>query len=371
MAVRYSLGNYHSIADAASMTLPDGDWTWLTIIRPGTDITAGQDIISSGVWGAANTFNIFISGGNIGAKYNDVAVDPSVSAVANEWTALMAVRRAGNFELHAVPMGSTTVRSDVLGSIAPGTSDGLGYHFGRRQDNGDAPFLGDMSDAILIKGVALTTTNLTDIANSTPMDSTTWWASREFHGIFSTAASELDNTGNHTITKTGSPTSVADPSQLVRFSGQTVIIVQTTEADTSQPVTAIKPIKATVAQVAETDTSQAVSAIKPIKATITQVFETDISQQITAQIANVVNITQVLEADTSQQVTPVKPINALIAQVAEIDQSQGLSAGKTNQITQVFETDISQALTAKVANAIIIGQVSEVDTSQLITPIKP
>ena len=128
----------------------------------------------------------------------------------------MVRRSGGNVSIHSVPMGSSSVTSSGTASMSA-ASNGLAFHFGRRQDTGANPFLGSMSDAIFIPGVALSTTDLSDIATGTAMDSTGWWSSREFHGIFSTAASELDNTGNHTITKSGTPPFLADPTQLVRF----------------------------------------------------------------------------------------------------------------------------------------------------------
>lgn len=216
MAVTYSSGNYHSIADAAGMSLPNGDWTWVTVIRPGSDITTGQDIISNREWGTANSFNLYIVSSTFAVQIDAGSINVDVSVSANTWIAAMVRRSGGNVSIHSVPMGGSSVTSSGTASMSA-ASDGLAFHFGRRQDTGANPFLGSMSDAIFIPGVALSTTDLSDIATGTAMDSTGWWSSREFHGIFSTAASELDNTGNHTITKGGTPPFLADPAQLVRF----------------------------------------------------------------------------------------------------------------------------------------------------------
>ena len=197
MAVTYSSGNYHSIADAAGMSLPNGDWSLVTIIRPGSDITTGQDIISNREWGTANSFNLYIVSSTFAVQIDAGSINVDVSVSANTWIAAMVRRSGGNVSIHSVPMGSSSVTSSGTASMSA-ASNGLAFHFGRRQDTGANPFLGSMSDAIFIPGVALSTTDLSDIATGTAMDSTGWWSSREFHGIFSTAASELDNTGNHT-----------------------------------------------------------------------------------------------------------------------------------------------------------------------------
>lgn len=216
MAVTYSSGsNYHSIADDAGMTLPNGDWSLITIIRPGSDVTSGQDIISNRQWGTANSFNLYITSGFLATQIDAGAINVDISVSANTWIVAMVRRSGGNVSIHSVPMGSTSLTSSGTAAMSA-ASDGLGFHFGTRQDNNDNQFEGSMSDAIFIPGTAVPTSDLQDIATSTPLDSFSWWGSREFHGIFSTVSSESDNTGNHTITKTGTPPFIADPTQLVR-----------------------------------------------------------------------------------------------------------------------------------------------------------
>jgi len=217
MAVTYSSGNYHSIADTAGMTLPDGDWTWLGVIQPGSDITTGQDIFSNGVWGTGSTFNFYITGGSIAVQIASGSLNQDLTVTASDWVAIMIKRDSGTLTIHKCLMGSSSVTSSAGVAITGSFNTAGGFHFGRRQDTGANPFLGDVSDGIFIPGVALSTTDLSDLATGTAMDSTSWWASREFHGIFSTASTENDQTDTHLITKSGTPPEVSDPAELVRF----------------------------------------------------------------------------------------------------------------------------------------------------------
>ncbi len=216
----YTGSIYYSIPDAAGMTLPNGDWTWIYTVRTGASI-AVQDITMNGVYQAANTLNLYTStiGGDAfrlnlsGLHGTDDTVGPIST---NTWYVVTITRDSGQLDLRMVPFGSTSVTTGTGLSISAAYDSTAGYLFGIGEDL-SFPFGGGMGDAIFIPGVALSDTDMSDIATGTAMDSTAWWASREFHLIMSDGT---DHTGNHTVTTQGSPSALADPVQLVRFTNQ-------------------------------------------------------------------------------------------------------------------------------------------------------
>lgn len=224
MAITYStVGNYHSVPDSPGLTIPNSDWLWLTIVRP-TNVTPGQDLISTGQYGIANTFNIYVFGGDFGLKVNGLSDANVTSAVNNQWTLVACERSGTSANIRTIPMGGSTVTTGGVETVNEASNSTTGLFVGRRGDTGANPFQGAVSDAIFIPGGSISNAEMIALANGTAMDTQGWWASREIHIIPSVAASESDNTGNHTVSKTGTPPFIADSLDLVRFSSTPILI---------------------------------------------------------------------------------------------------------------------------------------------------
>ena len=216
MAVEYSLNNYHSTPDHADLSLPDGDWFWAVIARPNVD-TFGQDILSTGEWGVAGTYNFYQFEDVFGFKYATSATQEISTVSPTDWVLLVAQRSSGNVTLRSVPMGGSTVTASagvsVSGSINP--SDPL--MIGRRSDSGAAPFLGAVSDAFFVPGSTISNSDMQNIADgTTAIDQFSWYGNAVFWAIPETSTN-TDHIGSKTLTVNGTVSTASDPVDLVRF----------------------------------------------------------------------------------------------------------------------------------------------------------
>ena len=216
-AAQYSSGNYHSIPDAAGMTLPNNDWTWLVTVRTGSNVTTGQDLIINGVYQAANVFDLYIASSTFGVDINNLGTDEFVSCSANTWYVVAVTRSSGTFTVRAIPFGSGTVSESSGTAISSAYDSSSGYHFGS-DDAESFPLLGGaIGDALFVPGTAISDADLISIAqDNDALNSFSWYSSREFHLI---AYLDTDDTGNHTVSETGTTTIIAGPSGFVREGG--------------------------------------------------------------------------------------------------------------------------------------------------------
>ena len=256
----FSASVYYSIPDAAGMTLPNGDWTWVHILRTPAVLDV-QDITANGAYQATNTLNIYIgNGGNLRLDLSALnSPDDSVALSINTWYVVTVTRGSGQLNLRVVPFGSTSVSTGTGVAISAAYNSATGYVFGIANDLA-LPFDGGMADSIFIPGVALSDADMGDIATGTAMNSTGWWASREFHLIMSNGT---DHTGNHTVTVHGSPSALADPVQLVRFgTGETIVQVGlATETDSAFGIASATTVQVGLAT--ETDSAFGIGVITP------------------------------------------------------------------------------------------------------------
>lgn len=356
MAVVYSSGNYHSVsADHADFTLPNGDWSIITIARPDT-ASGGQDIVSTGEWGTSTTYNLYQFDTVFGFKYEALAAEEIVTVSAGNWVLLVAQRSGGTVTLRSVPMGSTTVTSSGGVSASNSVNPSVTLHMGRRGDNGDAPFIGALSDVIIVPGQTISNADMQAIATGTAIDSFGWYASRVFWNIAGTST-QLDETGDHTINVTGTLTSTSDHASLVRFGDITETITQVTEVDTAQAFTEKKA--KSVGQVTELDIPQAVTKLK--KYSVGQVTELDIPQAVLVLQQRFIERVDEIDLSGVMRRNPLP-----VGTVTELNIAQTVAKIKTYSVGQVTELDIPQAVTARKS----IVRVSEIDTSQAFTSKK-
>lgn len=346
----FSSTKYHSVADHADFTLPNGNWFQLLICRP-DDVTGGEDICSNGEYDTSNSLNYYINGNDFGLKVNSVSDQNVSNATTGNWFLLCAQRSGTTLTLRSVPMGSTTVGNSGAGAtLNTAVNSGNSTYIGRRRDNGDAPFNGAVSDWLIVPGKTISNSDLQAIATGTAIDSFAWYSSATFWAILENSTN-TDHIGGKTITENGALSSAIDSTDLVRFGA--VEIGQISESNTVFGFNVLKARQ--INQVIESDTAQSVSPI--IAASTGLVTETNLAQAFSGHKQAV--IAQIIESDIAQSVNPIKPVS--IAQVSETDAAQEMFTGTDVPISQVFETDIAQQVTPE---RILIGQVTETDQVQ-------
>lgn len=162
--------------------------------------------------------------------------------------------------------------------------------------------------------------------------------------------------------------------------GITEDVNQTTETDTSQPITKRK--SKTTGQNTETDTPQAIAAarryptglnsevdsaqpIAHIKIhAVAQNIEADSALAIAA--GRLYPVGQNTETDSAQPITPRKVIT--LGQVAESNLSQPITARKILLVLQASETDEAGEITH--FTGLLVQQVEETDIAQALFPLK-
>lgn len=170
MSVNFGSTNssrYYSVPDNADFTLPDGDWTWVCVVKPQAT-TEPKYIVSTGTINTTNSFNLLrASSTNVGlVAYNTNADLVTASAIpVNAWSVVYASRRSGQLFVGWKPAGGGT-GSESSGQAISGTSDGTALILGGRTDlNTARMWFGSISWIALLKGKGLTATEVNDLAS--------------------------------------------------------------------------------------------------------------------------------------------------------------------------------------------------------------
>lgn len=173
MSVNFGSTNssrYYSVPDNADFTLPDGDWTWVGVVKHSSDGTNSGYLVSTNNFGAVDSFNMFINSTTtkFGFVYNTGTIRESPVEVAiNSWVVVYVTRRSGNLYVGWKPQGGGT-GSESPGFAVSGTSDGNTLILGGRADfNVDRMWKGAISWLAFIPGVGLTATQINNLAAGT------------------------------------------------------------------------------------------------------------------------------------------------------------------------------------------------------------
>ena len=344
----FSSANYHSVADHADFTHPNGDWTELLILRA-DNVTGTKVPLSNGAGYSANTRQIYQFGNTFEIVVNG-SDGSSATISASTWYLVCAKRDSGNVSIRVVEMGTTTVTAGSTFTLSAASNPTGENYVGRANDGTANPFEGDISDWLFIPGEAISDADLQDIATGTAIDSFAWYSSAVFWAILENATN-TDHIGGKTITENGTLTSATDPVDLVRFGA--IEIGQVTESDTVLGFTVLKT--ASILQVTESDTAQSANAV--ISANVGLVSETDAAQAVFGRKLESIGL--VTELDQAQSASPI--LSAAIGLTSETDESFQMSTGADVPISLVTETDSAQSVKPE---RTLIGQGSETNQAQ-------
>ena len=222
MAVNFGNTNtsrYYTVPDHADFTLPDGDWTWVAVVRPQAGANPSY-LISTNAFGVADSFNVFISGGDGLASfgYNTSAgFSATVAPTVNQYCVLYVTRRSGIAYVGWKPAGGGA-GDEYSGLAVSGTSNGTSLILGGRSDLDTARmFNGSVSWAAFIPGKGLTATEANDLATgstilmSSPYAGSVrnlWWLQS------STPTTVTDSVNSRIATKVGAGYSANDTDPL-------------------------------------------------------------------------------------------------------------------------------------------------------------
>ena len=298
--------------------------------------------------------------GVFGLDINNLGSDETVSCSTSTWYVLAVTRSSGTFTVRAIPFGSGTVSSSSGTAISTAIDSSTGYFFGTGSDL-NFPLVGGaaIGDALFLPGEAVSNADLISIAqNSSPLEDFAWFSSREFHLIASEAA---DNTGNHTVSTTGSPVIIPGPPGFIRFTLTiTVEAGQSSETNTSQAFNWSKVLD--IAQSSETDTSQAVGALKLYS--LGQSTEADTASEFIADTSTKL-LLQSQENDSADVFDKSKLLST--GQSSETDSANTFAAEHVVNLIQSSETDVAN--TFIFVKFLAIGSTAETDTAVNVTRI--
>lgn len=199
---------YYSVPDHADFTLPNTDWTWLTLCYPQNSAST-KYVISTGSFGAANSFNLYAynSTNPVGwACRVGSLTEAAVSGVVemNRWQWVYATRRTANYYVGFAPIGGVATESSGLG-ITGILDSTTGPNIGRRSDGtSDRYWNGRIGQVVFIPGSSLTPELAAELAGGASLLSMPFARNIKFLFHGRTASATIANlVSGHVATRQG------------------------------------------------------------------------------------------------------------------------------------------------------------------------
>lgn len=213
MAIDLGSGNttrYHSVPDHADFSLPNWDWAWVTLCYP-QDSAATKYIVSTGGFGLANSFNLFLynSASPVGwAARVDSLTETNIPGVpsVNTWYWVYATRRSSNYYVGAVPVGGTSASESTGVPISISYNSTTGPNIGRRSDGtADRHWKGRWGQVAFISGASITAAQAVELAGGAPLLSMPFAPTIKalWHGKNANDSTLVDIVGGHVATRQG------------------------------------------------------------------------------------------------------------------------------------------------------------------------
>jgi len=165
-------GRYHTLSDHADFTLPDSNWTWLALVQRNGASAVANYMLSTGDWGDANSFNLYVYGdgtGGVGVKVSTFTEawlsGSSYSLTLDKWYWLYAVRRGGLLYGGQIQVGGSSVDETGGFSISGSQNSTIGPRIGYRALGLIRPWNGRWGEVAFIQGTGLTAAQMVEIAN--------------------------------------------------------------------------------------------------------------------------------------------------------------------------------------------------------------
>lgn len=200
---------YHSVPDHADFTLPNGDWAWIALVYPQSAADT-KYIISTGSFGAANSFNLFLnntaSPDGWGCRVDALtAVTIAGVPALDTWYWVYGTRRSGSYYVGAAALGGTGSESAGV-AISASYNSATGPNLGRRADAEPTRYWkGRWGQAAFISGSSITSTQATELAKGASLLSMPFASNNKalWHGQSSSGATLVDIINGRVATKQG------------------------------------------------------------------------------------------------------------------------------------------------------------------------
>lgn len=211
--------DYYLITDDTALSLADEDWCigiWTRV-----DVSTGsnfQYLISTGNFGATNSFNFFLSDASQSipdvwsffmddSAANSIRLDSASTPGADGKDRLIIVQRntgTSLFEMFFCEFGQTATSQDTISDVGMGTSDGGAWNIGRRADGNTDRFYDSIAAEFFMGKFILTTDEITALGRGVPI-----WALGKTPTVYLPMAeaghSQIDLFGTHDGAENGAP----------------------------------------------------------------------------------------------------------------------------------------------------------------------
>lgn len=201
---------YWSVPDSAGLTLPNSDWSWLTLIYP-QDAVSTKYIISKGLYFDINSFNLIVYSSDTGwGLSTQVHVLDGViftsTLPANQWYWAYATRRSGVLKLGYCPVGSSSVSEIGNVAISAEYNSSSPLEIGRRSDGEPTRYWqGRYSKAIFTPGYSVSKDEIAALCKGVLPEDMELSSFIRFYADFEHANKSVivDRTGRYALTRNG------------------------------------------------------------------------------------------------------------------------------------------------------------------------
>jgi len=173
MAISFDETNdYYSLADSASLTLPNSDWCIGTWTRVGDNTgSLFQYLLSNNGFGAANSLNFYLSESTEPTnpdkwtlRFQTLSIISSSAPGADGKDRLIVLQRAGStVEMFFCEAGATAASQGT--TTSPGAIDGGVWNIGRRVDGNADRYYGSIAGEFFKGDFSLTAEQVTALGN--------------------------------------------------------------------------------------------------------------------------------------------------------------------------------------------------------------
>ena len=216
-----NISRYYSVPDSAGLSLPNKDWTWLTLIRPTQTPTEVTYIISKGAYFEDQSFNLYLyPGSGLVCQVSMLGSVLSGSTLPNDkWYWAYATRRSSVLKVGYCEVGTSLSFETGSESIVNEYNSTSALNIGRRSDGDIGRYWqGRYSDTLFINGYSLTQSDVRALALGNRIEDMSFYDHVVFHAEFSSASKSylVDKTGRYALTRNGTGWGPAEKSPTSR-----------------------------------------------------------------------------------------------------------------------------------------------------------
>lgn len=201
----------HSIAGAASLYLPNFNWSLFVIHNMNSTASFPYFFSYGGNYGAAGSIQMYNNGASGFTVKVDTLADRAsgLAPATSRWMIGCAVRNGTSLTARSMFLDDVSTYSiSASTSISTGYAPSGDIKIGLRSDltsNSTYAFNGLISDIVFLKGYAMTEADMKDIANGAPWSRARWGGNIVLNARMATSANKYlyGEIGDHLIVRNG------------------------------------------------------------------------------------------------------------------------------------------------------------------------